>query len=362
MDTDVSDSSDSQGYDRRSQSFGLELNRFHRLFSNTGAVAGTFAAVGVATGLVLLMILLCCKRYRRKNKRRARMRALPISQPQMRGRTSTYDDPFAYSNPRHSAATGRPSLITTDEQAMGYAENGSSTHGFNTQRNDGGNNVLHEAGTPHLAGVDPGATVNHRDQNPNNPFADPHTHPSTLRQGFTGGGPTTVNHLAPITPTPAYLPVPDWKRVSEAPSSPSVYPASLVIEDDESDHQMATPMSAAFPRTTASPNRNYNWGASANKPNSYKVNPGAYMTPPDTDDEYRYSVFVEDEGPPQSVPPPIPPKNPLRPAAPARTLLTVSSLSRSPFVVRTHVDDSIAVVGPREGDGMKPILNTIDII
>ena len=249
----------------------------------------------------------------------------------MHGSTFT-DDPFAYSNPRDSNATTElqhtwekhSSLSATDEQGMGYVENDLNAH-----RNEAGENVLYETKNPRLAGVNPGIVINYRNQNPDNPFSDRQAYQPDPQLSSNARNPTSINRLSPVPPSQAYLPFPNWRRASDTPSSPSMYPSTLpMTEDDESDCRSPTPTNAAIPKATAGPNQSYNWGASANKPNSYRINPGPYLTPPNSSDGHGPPTTVQQrqssDDQRQSVPPPIPPRNPLRRALSMRTILNVS--------------------------------------
>ena len=317
--------------------FHAKLNPLLRFFGNKGAMAGTFTVVGIVAGLILLTIFLCCRRYR-KNKEKEhsipiQSQDMDISLPQMHDNPFA-DDPFASSGLRGSAPpTERyhgwekgSSLSVTDEQAMGYVDSVSSTHGFNVQRNDIEDNVIYETRSPRLAGINPGIVVNYRNQNPDDPFSDRQVYQQKPQPVSHGKGPTTNNRFSITAPYQAHLPFPNWRRVSETPSSPSVYATSLpAVEDGESDHRLPTPTRATFQRTTGGPSQIYNWGASAKKPGSsgsgFPVIPEAYITPPDSDDGRGSPVRLPYDEP---IPPPIPPKNPLRTAMSMRTLLNVS--------------------------------------
>ena len=341
-------------------SFGLMLNPWLRFFSNKSAVAGTFAVVSIVVVTIILMTFLCYRRHRKNKQLPVQVqdvRDVRMSRAQML-EDPFADDPFAYSNPRDSAVTiGRqhrlerlPSLSATDEQTMGYAESGSSTHGFNIQRNDVGENILYETKKPPLAGFDPGVVANYFKQNPDDPFSDRHVYQPKPRPVSYWKSLTTTDNLSTATPSQAYLP--NLRRTSDTPSSPSVYPTSLTVaEDGKSDRQPPTPTNVAFPKTTAVPSRSYNWGASAKKPSSYGVlvHPEAYMAPPDSADDKGSLATVQQEPPVdgqhQSIPPSIPPKSRLRTATSMRTILNVSSPSDLSFV-RTQPDDSIPVTGP----------------
>jgi len=260
------------------------------------------------------------------------------------------DDPFARSNPRDSTATTElqhswekhSSLGAPDEQGMGYVENG-----FKAHRNELGENVLYETKNPFLTGVNPGIVINYRNQNSDDPFSDRQAYQPNPQPAPYARGPTTINRLSPVPLSKAYIPFPNWRRASDTPSSPSMYPSTLpVTEDDESDRRSPTPTNVGIPNTTAGPNQSYNWGASANKPNAYRINPGPYATPPDSSDGHGSPTIVQQrqssDEQRQSVPPPIPPKNPLRTALSMRTILNVS-FPNSPFIIRAQLDPLIVV-------------------
>lgn len=314
--------------------FGMKLIPSLRFFGNTGAVAGTFTVVGIVVGLILLTIFLCCRRHRRNKQPPLQAQDSDVSLTQMHDNPFA-DDPFASFGPSDSVRTAehqyrwerRSSFDATDEQAMGYVESTSSTHGFNVQRNDVGDNVIYETRNPRLAGINPGIVVNYRDQNPEDPFSDRPVYQSMPRQASYGKGPTAINHFSAVTPPQAHLPFPNWRRVSETPSSPSVYATSLPAAED-SESQPSTPTSFTFRKPTTVPSQSYNWGASAKKPSSYgiPVIPEAYITPPNSDDGRDTPVQRERQsGEHQYTPPSIPPKSPLRTAMSMRTLLNVSS-------------------------------------
>ena len=307
--------------------------------------------VGVAAGVIFLMTFLCCRRYQRNKQHPDRIQTTRISQPRMRDNPWA-DDPFAYVNPRDSSTTverqhrweKRSSLSTTDEQAMGYAESGSSTHVFNIQRNDIENEVLYETGNPPFAGINPGLIVNYRSANPDDPFSDRHMYQPKPLSASYGRGPTAINHLSTTTPSQAYPPFPNWGHVSGTPSSPSVYPATLSVEENDEPDQLPTPTTIEYPKLTAAPSQSYNWGASAKKPSSYRVpiRREIYMSPPDSEDDHGSPSVIHQEPPSdgqrRSIPPPIPPKSPLRAAMSMRTILNVC-FSRSLLIIRTQLDE-----------------------
>ncbi|KAF9651876.1 hypothetical protein BDM02DRAFT_428576 [Thelephora ganbajun] len=307
----------------------------HGFFGNRGAFAGTFTAVGIAAVVILLTIFLCCRRYRSKKQRQLRIRNMHISQPRIRENPFA-DDPFVYFDPRDHATTAerqhnqeeRPSLSATDKQVTGYAGSGDSTYGLNVQRNDVGNGILYETRNPRLTGINPGIVVNYRDRELDDPFSDRQAYQQNPRPAFYGKGPAAVNHSLAVTSSRAYLPFPSWRPASEISSSPSLYPATpSVTEDGDSVHQLPTPTSVAYPRTT--PNQGYNWGASAKRSSSYRASaqPEAYRTPPGSDDGQGSPAIAQQEPPTdgqdRSIPPPIPPKSPLRAAMSMRTILDV---------------------------------------
>jgi len=316
--------------------FCMKLNPSLRFFGNRSAVTWTFTLVGLEVALVLLMIFLYHRRNRRARQCQIRKRDMRISQPRMRENPFA-DDPFAYSNPRDSATTAESrqrwenssSLNTTDEQAMGYVENTSSAHGFNIQRNDVGENILYETKNPHLAGINSRVVVNYRNPNTDDPFSDRHVCQPKPGPASRGQGHTTIDHLVAVTPSRAYLPFPNWQRVSETPSSPSIYPASLSAEGSDEPDQLPAPTTIAFSKTPGVPNQSYNWGARAKKLSSHRVpvNPEVYVTQPSSDDSQSSPTVAQQEPPSdeqrRSVPPPIPPRSPLRRAMSARTILNV---------------------------------------
>ena len=322
---------------------GPELNLLPRFFSNRGAVAGTFGGAGIVVAIIILTIFLYCRRNRRI-KERGWARNLTISQPKMLESpfTDDDDDPFASSNSRDSAGTTElqhswekhTPLNATGVQGFGYVRNG-----FGTQGNGIGDDILYETNNTRLAVTNPGFVVNYRNQNVDDPFADHQAYQPTSQPPSNGMGPTTINRLSPLPLSQAYLPFPNWRPASVTASSPSVYPSTLPLtEDDESDHRIPTPTPVAIPKTTAGPNQSYNWGASVNNPNSYRVNQ-AYVTPPDSSDGHGPPTIIQrrtsSDDQRHSVPPPIPPKNPLRTVLSMRTMLNVSSPPPPPpFIVR----------------------------
>ncbi|KAF9651874.1 hypothetical protein BDM02DRAFT_424900 [Thelephora ganbajun] len=320
--------------------FGPKLSSSLRFFSNTGAVAGTFSVLGIEVALVLLMIYVCHRRYRRDGLPQVWARRMRVFRSHARENPPAVD-PFAYSNPPGSATAtehkdgwGKHSFLNmTDEHPMEYMESGPSTQGLGRQRNDVEVDALYGIRSPRLAGMNPGIIVNYRDRELDNPKGRQVYRPKPRPNSY-GKGPAVVNHSLAVTSSRAFLPFPYWQPVSEAPPSQSIYSTILpVAEDDNLVHQLPTPTSIAYPKATAAPYQSYNWGASARRHSSYMfpVNPETSMvTPPyPEDDDQGLRQKASFPGPRQSYPPPIPPRNPLRRAMSMQTILDVSSLTPS---------------------------------
>ena len=284
----------------------------------------------IELGFLLLLLYLCRRRYRSSKERRARARDMRIFNPRSHENQFVVD-PFAYSDPhewntmvsRQNSWKKNHFLGETDKQTMGHTENESSIQGLNRQRSDVRNDALYGA-----RGLRP-AVTNCRDQDTEGPLVH-QRYPPKPQQTPYGNGTTNRNPSLKITPSREYLPLFSWQSISEVPPSPSIYPATLpVAEDDEPDHPLPTPTSIAPPKPAAFPNQGCNWGTSANKPRSYRVpvNHEAYMMAPlDSEDDRGFPAVARQKTPCDEprLPPPIPPRSPLRRVLSAQTMLNVS--------------------------------------
>lgn len=161
-----------------------------------------------------------------------------------------------------------------------------------------------------------------------------------------------------ITQSRSYLPFPDRRRVSQTPSSPSIYPPTLaVVNDDVSTCQLPNPTSIPCQKNTTVLDQGYNCGASAKRHTLHRapVEPGIYMTPPDSGYDKSSPNVVQQEPvcdrgrrhvlPP--IPPPIPPKSPLRTTMLTQTMHPNVSLCALFGVSSTQLDQFLDCAGDR---------------
>ena len=285
--------------------------------------------------LILLMFLLFRRQQRGNEQQKFLARNGRIFQPYLHENpfavdrflpdvaSSDHHDPVSTVE-RENSWGKQPFPVETEEEAMENAENAFSILGLNRRQNDVWNDTLYRTGT----------VVDLQNRDSDDRWARQSY--QTKRQK-TSYGDSTISGNYPLitTPSRAYLPFPSWRRFSETPTSPSIYPASLsATDDDEPDHWLSTPTSIAHPKIAVLPSQSYNWGSSAKKPRSRRVpvNPEAYiMTPFDSEDDRDSSIITQQKAPFEelrlSSPPPIPLKSPLRRAMSMRTMLDVSFLT-----------------------------------
>lgn len=133
---------------------------------------------------------------------------------------------------------------------------------------------------------------------------------------------TAVNHTQPKT----YLPFPNWRRVSQTPSSPSVYPATLsVVEDDDSVYQASLPTSISYLKDVPVQNQSYKPSANIKRRSSHRVpvKLGVYTNPLEsrvdqgTADALQQEPLLDGD---QSISPRTPSKSPLRTTIPLQAM------------------------------------------
>lgn len=298
-------------------------------FGDRSTVAGTFALVGVEIVVLFFAIFLCRRRHRKKQIRSwvGRMHI-----PQNHTQTNPFSaDSFEDHNPRDP-----PSLIGSrhdrGNSAEGdHTENGLATQGFVKQPYYEGEDTYHETKYPPLARANPGPFINHRFWDLDTSL---HNHPyrTALQPPPYSRDTTAVNHSPAITQSRTYFPFRSWRPLSQVPSSPSTYPPTLsVAEEDVSVHELPASMDIPSPKTTVLPFQNNGRQASTTRLSSYgaPVSPGIYaMTSLHQEDGQGYTpvspMRPSLHTPSPSYPPPIPPKSPLRRVTSTRATLDVS--------------------------------------
>lgn len=270
---------------------------------------------------MLLMLIPCHARYRRYKQRQAQKPDTRTSQPKS-SNGSLVDDSFGYSNPRDWATMVRRwkqyfTRARTDNRALEPMESGFMPRNLAKQRADVEVGASYEVSHPRLAGIIPRFAPDYRVDDRDLPMSQPPPYDKA---------PSTVGHLSVITQPRAYLPFSNW-RVSETPSSPSIYPPSLSGGDDsDSFCQPPIPTGIARNKNPAAPDQSHNRGINTKKRSVRRVpvKPEVYRTSPDSGDDQSSPGVVQQEpsydGDRRPVPPPIPPKSHLRAAMPMQTM------------------------------------------
>lgn len=280
----------------------------------------------------MFMAFLCRRRYRRRNEqRKAQARDTRISRPQIR-KVSFVDDLFARSDLGNSATvveSHRRWNSAHDKRALGHPESGFMTQELTKQRTDGEKGIFYDPRHPRLAGISPRFVVGHRSDNQGGLQDRQVSQPPPHNRGLL-----TVDRPPAITqfrPHPVLFP--DMRRVSQTPSSPSIYPPTLaMVDDDVSFWQHPNPTSIAYQKRTTFLNQSHNRGAKRSL-RRVPVKPEAYTVPPDSGGG-QGSLNVVRREPPcdgdrRPAPPPIPPKSHLRAAVPTQMMHTQRELSHS---------------------------------
>lgn len=286
---------------------------------------------------ILLTLFICRRRHQRKRQQNHWAQNVRTPRPHT-GENPLVADSLARSDLRDSASMlerqnslKKPLVIRTpDEQAMEHTESKLSTQGLDRHRSVVRNDTLHETWSPRLARNNHGIIVNSRNWDSDDPLARQTYCPKPQNLSY-GNGTLHKNHSLMITPSRAYLPFPNWRRVSDTPSCSSVHPSTPPTAEEEPDHQLPTPTSIACLNPAVVPNPSYSWGASAKNTSSYRSSASHethMMTTPDSEDDRGPPIArrqnLSSDGLRQSFPPSIPPKNPLRKAHSMRTMLNVS--------------------------------------
>jgi hypothetical protein len=249
----------------------VEAYWLHRFFSNSGAVAGTFTVVGMAVVVAVLMAFLCHRRYRRNKQLPVRVRDLDAFQSQPHKGLFT-DDPFARSVPRDSAVLvegqhnweKHPTHSTMEKYAL---EGGFASRWLGDQRAGMWDDTLYEVGRAYLTEANSGFVPNHQGQGPGDPKDQSTSQPPPYDEG-----PAAVDHTLKITQSGLYLPSTNPRPISQMPSLPSIYPATLsVVEDDDSIHPLFTPTTFVCPGDTSISDANANCGPNARGCGSHRV-------------------------------------------------------------------------------------------
>ncbi|KAF9786108.1 hypothetical protein BJ322DRAFT_768262 [Thelephora terrestris] len=250
------------------------------LSSGRTAIVATFTVLGILL-LILLMVLGSCRRYRRNQllQARARERCVHLH---LKCKRPFAASPFEYQNlvypassiGRQDSRAKKPPSGVKKEQRLEHMESEFVIDGLAERQSNIGDDTLYDTKHPHLAGSIPEFKIN--DWEPNHP-------------------------LPTIAPPRAHFH--DSRRLSRAPSYPSLHPVISSVEgDDDSDYQLPIHASIAYPpETTVVPNQSSDCESSPKERGSWVVGDRSS----------------------QSSPPPIPPRSPLRRALSMRTMLNI---------------------------------------
>ena len=281
------------------------------------------------------MIFLSHRLYRKNQRPETEAQRMRVS------RIRIHENPFAVDS---SACHNSPDSPSPIERHHRWGENTFSSIG---------DDVWRRKRHRHFSGINPGFTAHRRDLDD---ALDRRTYRPEPRSHPYENGPATATHSLAIIQPKAYSPFPNCRRLSQAPSSPSIYPAALpVAADDDSVHQFSPPTNIARPKNAVVLNKRYSRGTSPKRLGSNRalVDPETYtMTPLDSEDGQGYTAVSlmapPSGGPYQLYPPSIPPKSPMRGIMPKQTDLDVS-FSAPPDLRYPNkvVGDSFVVTGSR---------------
>ena len=312
----------------------------------------------IELGLLFMLLYVCHRQHKRKKRQQALTRNTHTPQPHPYVIPIAVD-PFPDRSESITVVTRQNSwkrhpyaASTDDEHETEYTGNDLPAQGHDMWRGNSWGDSLYGPVKPRPVGINPGIAVTHSDRDLGNPPVR-QRHQPKAEQILP-----RVHHSSIITPSRVYLPFSDWRRLSEAASSPSVWSATLPVEaDGGSDHRLLTPTTVARPEAAALPNQSHSWDATANEPGSYRV----FVEPntrkiirsnPGNDHDSRAAAwqYPPSDGTRHSSPPPVPPKSPFRMSTWTQTTPNVSPLVSSPprylSATRAHVDDSTAIVDP----------------
>lgn len=265
-----------------------------RFFGNRAAVAGTFVALGIVCGvLVAGFYMLCCRKKRRRN--------LVLSSPRLQH--SPFDDP---ETPHMSMRQSYHS------NSMSYNSDGPL---LNSVASPMGVQVTQHT-VPDLVyrGRSAGA-INTLDTRPENPFSDN----SAVYQ------PSGPVGFAYSSKEPDMLaPVPR-KHVSLTPSSPSIYPSSLYLDEMDKITSPVDRYSVISEESTAQDSAGRTQSGSATTySRASPTNVSDYHPMTRTEHNFATPAAPIIAAPIVPKSPPLPAKSPLRAALSQRTLINVS--------------------------------------
>ena len=209
---------------------------------------------------------------------------------------------------------GKSFYNASDEQVSSYLESGHITREPTRQRYNGGYPTLHMAKHPYLLGADPWFVNQH--QGPEGSLGR-RAYQQTPKPPPYSVDLTTADHSSAVTQSSPYLQSPHLWHVSQAPSSPSIYPPTLSMRGDDCPiHPLPTSTSIiACPEPAAAPlDRGEDSGITGAC--DVLVGSGAcMMTPLHSEDDAEYPVISQERParrPRPSHLPPIPRKRPHR--------------------------------------------------
>lgn len=174
---------------------------------------------------------------------------------------------------------------TTDEHTSEGMESGFATQGLTKRRFGVGDDISER--TEYPADANPTPTTGYGNHGLSGPV-DRHEYQQAPQLPPFDKSPVTEGP-SPIIPQPeAYPPFPNWQRISQTPSSPSIYAATLSAADDHySVHQLPGPSSVAYPDPIPVPNPSYQSGATSRRHSSLRrVKPEAHTAPLGLEDDY----------------------------------------------------------------------------
>lgn len=223
--------------------------------SNTGAVAGVFTVVGIVVASVVAIVsVILCRRRRRRRIRTSISRPLPYPQ-------NPFEDPRDSPSPtrmRYASGSSDRNIVGTGLGSQrviirSLLDEDLEPVSVPVMAHASRNASASDAASIGLAGVGAGTRSVGRPAydagNPSSPTFSPYSPyatftPSHRTQRSDGSGSIGVaisnDAIQTTLPTPRHL-----KRTSETPSTPSVYPATLPGEEEDSTQSSHVPLTPA---------------------------------------------------------------------------------------------------------------------
>lgn len=259
-----------------------DKNSNSSFFSNTSAVAGTFAAVGIVVFAVLALLLVCCRRRRRRQRARTRWLTAITQPPSYPLHDDADRDPFEEDDPFEDPRNAPQMAQVTNAPQTTYINR--------DQRHEDSEHVDTEDSTANLLGgrnfavapLGTGPTTRPQEEGP---FSDAFSPQEAIGLAITTNYPVPSLHSRQSTPS-LYSDSPQVHGDADSfydvdSGSPPPVPPKTEIET-----RPAAP--PAIPR----PPRSILRGAPPSRGSDYRP-----LTPPDSVESQRFSISSSSAGP-----------------------------------------------------------------